>query len=102
MKHRAGHGPTVATQDLAAAISYIFRNAGSLGVATADYALWGSSAGARMAAAIGSYGTTRFDVSDHPKPSAVVMAHTGHSEVASSEPPTFVALGERDEIAPIK
>ena len=36
------------------------RNASSLGVTTTDYSLWGSSAGARMAAAIGSYGTAWF------------------------------------------
>ncbi|MDR2064529.1 MAG: alpha/beta hydrolase, partial [Prevotellaceae bacterium] len=38
-----------ATEDLAAAITYIFRNAESLGVSTKDYSLWGGSAGARMA-----------------------------------------------------
>jgi acetyl esterase/lipase len=54
LKYRAGVGGAVATQDLAAALSCIFRNAGSLEVATAGYSLWGSSAGARMAAAIGS------------------------------------------------
>ena len=57
LKYRAGQGGRIATEDLAASLSYILRNAGSLGVATTDYSLWGSSAGARMAAAIGSYGT---------------------------------------------
>ena len=33
--------------------------------ATADYSLWGSSAGARMAAAIGSHGTGRYGGSNH-------------------------------------
>jgi acetyl esterase/lipase len=28
------------------------------------------------------------------------MAYTGHSEVASDEPPTFVIVGEQDAIAP--
>jgi hypothetical protein len=37
-----------ATEDLAAAISYIFSNAEKLGVSTKDYSLWGGSAGARM------------------------------------------------------
>ena len=45
LKYRAGRGATIATQDLAAAITYIFRNAAALGVTTADYSLWGSSAG---------------------------------------------------------
>ena len=49
LKYRAGRGGAAATEDLAAAISFVFRNARSLGVATAGYSLWGSSAGARMA-----------------------------------------------------
>ena len=100
LKYRAGRGGTIATEDLAAALSYIFRNADSLGVATTDYSLWGSSAGARMAAAIGSHGTARYGGSNHPKPSALVLLYTGHSELASTEPPTFVAVGDRDSIAP--
>ena len=60
LKYRAGQGGQIATEDLAAALTYIFRNADALGVSTADYSLWGSSAGARMAASIGSHGTARF------------------------------------------
>jgi acetyl esterase/lipase len=52
-----------------------------------------------MAAAIGSYGTARFGAPDLPKPSAIVMAYTGHSEVGSTDPATFVVVGERDGIA---
>jgi acetyl esterase/lipase len=100
LKYRAGQGGRIATEDLAAALSYIFRNAGSLGVVTRDYSLWGSSAGARMAAAIGSYGTARFGGSALPKPSALVLLYTGHSDLASTEPPTFVAVGDADGIAP--
>jgi acetyl esterase/lipase len=100
LKYRAGQGGVVATEDLAAAISYIFRNARSLDVTTAGYSLWGSSAGARMAAAIGSYGTGRFGGADLPKPSALVLLYTGHSDLASMEPPTFVAVGDGDGIAP--
>jgi len=33
-------------------------------------------------------------------PSAIVLLYTGHSEFAPSEPPTFVAVGENDGIAP--
>jgi acetyl esterase/lipase len=100
LKYRAGAGGAAATRDLAAAISYVFRNATMLGVGTETYSLWGSSAGARMAAAIGSHGTASFGGDDLPKPSALVMAYTGHSEVASDEPPTFVVVGEHDGIAP--
>jgi acetyl esterase/lipase len=100
LKYRVGHGSRTATEDMAAALSYIFRNAGSLGVTTADYSLWGSSAGARMAAAIGSHGTARFGGATLPGPSAVVLLYTGHSEVGPTEPPTFVAVGDADGIAP--
>ena len=100
LKYRAGHGGQVATTDLAAAISFIFRNAAKLEVSTAGYSLWGSSAGARMAGAIGSHGTARFGGADLPKPSAVVMAYTGHTDLSAHEPPTFVVVGEQDAIAP--
>ena len=100
LKYRAGHGGRVATEDLAAALAYIFRNAGSLGVSTADYSLWGSSAGARMAASIGSHGTAPFGGATLPGPSAVVLLYTGHSDVTAAEPPTFVAVGDADGIAP--
>ena len=68
-------------------------------MSTEGYSLWGSSAGARMAAAIGSQGIASFGGDDHPKPSAVVMAYTGHSEIAAHEPSTFVVVGENDGIA---
>ena len=100
LKYRAARGGTSATEDLAAALSFIFRNAGSLGLTTRGYSLWGSSAGARMAASIGSYGSARFGGAELPKPSAVVLLYTGHSDLASTEPPTFVAVGDADSIAP--
>jgi acetyl esterase/lipase len=100
LRYRAGSGGTVATEDLAAAISYIFRNASALGVGTRDYSLWGSSAGARMAASIGSHGVAAHGGDMLPKPSAVVIAYTAHSDHSSAEPPTFVVVGDRDVIAP--
>ena len=100
LKCRAGYGGAVATRDLAAAISYIFKNAEELAVGTAGYSLWGSSAGARMAAAIGTHGAAHFGGDDLPKPSVVVMAYTAHSEYSSDDPPTFVVVGEQDGIAP--
>ena len=75
VKYQAGKGGEVATQDLAAAVSYILRNAATLG---GSYSLWGSSAGARMAAAIGSHGVTKYRGGDFPRPSAIVMAYTAH------------------------
>ena len=100
LRYRVGQGGGIATEDMAAAIGYLFRHAERLGVGTAHYSLWGSSAGARMAAAIGSHGVGRFGGDELPRPSAVVMAYTGHSDVAANEPPTFVVVGEQDAIAP--
>lgn len=100
LRYRAAQGERVATEDLAAALTYIFRNADALGVATAAYSLWGSSAGARMAASIGSRGAAPFGGAAVLRPATVVMLYTGHSDVARFEPPTFVAVGERDRISP--
>ena len=100
LTYRVGQGGQVATEDLAAAITWIFRNAEELGVGTDGYSLWGSSAGARMAAYIGSHGPAAFGGAALPKPAAVVMAYTSHSDLAETEPPTFVVVGERDGIAP--
>lgn len=99
LRYRAGLGGRIATEDLAAALTYICRNADRLGVTTSGYSLWGSSAGARMAAWIGSHGAARFGGASLPRPSAVVLLYTGHSDLAPPEPPTFVAVGENDGIA---
>lgn len=100
LRYRAGQGGRIATEDLAAALTYVFRNARELGVSTSGYSLWGSSAGARMAASIASHGAVRFGGATVPRPATVVLLYTGHSDVAPSEPPTFVAVGDRDGIAP--
>lgn len=97
LKYRAGNGMT-ATQDLAAALSYIFANAGTLGVSTKDYSLWGSSAGARMVAYVASNGAARFGGDDLPNPSVIVMAYTGHADYTDNDPPTFVIVSEDDPI----
>jgi acetyl esterase/lipase len=100
LRYRVGSSGADATRDLAAAISYVFRNANMLGVSSENYSLWGSSAGARIAAAVGSHGVHNFGGDALPKPSAVLMAYTGHSEKSSGEPPTFVVVGAQDRIAP--
>ena len=99
LKYRTGGG-TVAAQDLASAIAFIFRDAKALGVSTRGYSLWGSSAGARMAASIGSHGVARFGGAELPKPATVVMAYTAHSDYVSGEPATFALVGEQDGISP--
>ena len=88
-----------ATEDLARAISYIFENADSLQVSTDNYSLWGSSAGARMVAYIGTYGVEAFGGDNLPKPATIVMAYTGHTEYSEDDPPTFIAVGSNDGIA---
>ena len=48
-------------------ISFIFEYAEELEVDTDCYSLWGGSAGARMVAYLGTYGTTPFEGGDwHP------------------------------------
>lgn len=97
LKYRVGSG-LHATEDLAAALSYIFRNAANLGVGTEDYSLWGGSAGARMVAAIGSHGAKSFGGDDLPQPTAIVMAYTGYSEFSKADPPTYAMVSEDDPI----
>jgi acetyl esterase/lipase len=102
LKYRVGHGEVAATEDLAAAVAFVIEHADELRVGRSGYSLWGSSAGARMAATIGSYGAARPGGKSVPRPSTVVMAYTGHSDYAADEPPTFVVAGEEDPISPPK
>lgn len=88
-----------ACEDLARAIAFIYENADELGVDTSDYSLWGGSAGARMAAWLGSYGTESFGEAVYPRPAAVIMQYTGLSEVTGTEPPTYNCVGTSDGIA---
>jgi predicted esterase len=53
-----------------------------------------------MAATIGSHGVAAHGGDMLPKPSAIVMDYTAHSDRSSAEPPTFVVVGEQDGIAP--
>lgn len=88
-----------ACEDLARAISVIFEHAEELEVDTDDYSLWGGSAGGRMAAYLGAYGTAAFGREDLPKPGAVVMQYTGYSEYSENDPPTYACVGTSDGIA---
>lgn len=92
-------GAQTACEDLARAIAFIFDHAEELEVDTDNYSLWGGSAGARMAAWVGGYGTAAFGEEKLPKPSAVIMQYTGLSEYSEEDPPTFVTVGENDWIA---
>lgn len=94
-------GTPTAYQDLARALTFIFENAHALGVDTQGYSLWGGSAGARMAAELGSYGAAEYyGGASLPMPAAVVMQYTGYSGYdAAGEPATFACVGDRDGIA---
>ena len=92
-------GAQTACEDLARAISFIFEHAEELEVDTDCYSLWGGSAGARMAAWLGSYGPAAFGGNDLPQPGAVIMQYTGHSDYTENDPPTYACVGENDGIA---
>lgn len=82
-------GAQTACEDLARAISFIFDHAGELEVDTGCYSLWGGSAGGRMAAYLGTYGPEAFGGEDLPRPGAIIMQYTGHSEYSENNPPTY-------------
>lgn len=88
-----------ACEDLARALAFIFEHAEELQVDTSDYSLWGGSAGARMAAWLGSLGTEEFGENAYPRPAAVIMQYTGLSTVYGNEPPTMAIVGTNDGIA---
>ena len=92
-------GADTACEDLARAIAFIHEHADELEVDTAGYSLWGGSAGGRMAAWLGSYGTESFGEKAYPAPAAVIVNYTGLSEVTGTEPPTYSAVGTSDGIA---
>lgn len=92
-------GADTACEDLARAIAYLHEHAQELQIDMTDYSLWGGSAGARMAAWLGSYGTAYFGEEEYPAPAAVIMQYTGLSSVTEQEPPTYACVGTSDYIA---
>lgn len=92
-------GAQTACEDLSRAIAFIFDHADELEVDTEDYSLWGGSAGARMAAWVGRYGTETFGERELPQPATVVMQYTGLNDYSENDPPTFVTVGKNDGIA---
>lgn len=92
-------GARTACEDLARAIRFIFDHADELEVDNDCYSLWGGSAGARMAAWLGTYGPGAFGGGDLPRPGAVIMQYTGLNEYSESDPPTYACVGDRDNIA---
>ncbi len=92
-------GAQTACEDLARAIAFIHEHADELEVDVNGYSLWGGSAGARMSAWLGTYGTESFGEKAYPHPAAVIVNYTGLSEVTGYEPPTYSAVGTNDGIA---
>ena len=92
-------GAQTACEDLARAIAFLHENASELGISMDGYSLWGGSAGGRMAAWLGAYGTESFGEAAYPRPSACIVNYTGLSEVTGAEPPTYSAVGTSDGIA---
>ena len=92
-------GWDTATEDLTRAVSFIFDHAEELEVDTSCYSVWGGSAGARMAADLGTYGPGYFGGDDIPRPGAVIMQYTGHTDYSEFDPPTYVCVGTSDGIA---
>ena len=92
-------GYDTAPRDLARAIAFIHEHAEELEVDVTDYSLWGGSAGARMAAWLGSYRTSDFGEKEYPRPAAVIMQYTGLSDVYGNEPATYNCVGTNDGIA---
>lgn len=99
IQYSVSRGAQGAVEDLAAGIDYIIRHATELKVSTDGYSVWGGSAGARMAAYIGSYTPAAFGAITSRRPSAVIMGYTGHSDYTPDDPPTYVVIGENDGIA---
>ncbi len=86
--------------DLARAIAFIHDHAEELQVDPESYSLWGGSAGARMAAALGNGDTlASAGRTDIPQAAAVIMQYTGYTTVSEQDAPTYVCVGTNDGIA---
>lgn len=99
LQYRAA-GEKAASQDMAKALSWIFGNAQKLGVSAGSYSVWGASAGGRMAANLGSYGSEALGGMALPQPAALVLAYTIRDWTVANEPPTFAISSDIDRVAP--
>jgi len=88
-----------ATEDLAAAIAFVLRNANAIGVDTKSYSLWGASAGGRMVGNIAVHGSPSYGGRDLPGPAVVIIAYTGQSTYSDAFPPAFIVVSADDPIA---
>jgi esterase/lipase-like protein len=87
-------------RDLARALAFIHDHATELAVDPDGYSLWGGSAGARMAAALGRRDAlAQFGVARVGQAAAVVTQYTGYTGTAPDDAPTYACVGSRDGIA---
>ncbi len=98
LKYEVGN-ERIATEDLARGISFIEDHADELAVSTEDYSLWGSSAGARMVANIGTNGVAAYGGDASEAPATIVTAYTGHRNYSEDDTPTFAVVSADDPIA---
>jgi len=98
IRYRIG-SERLATEDLAAGISYVSRNAETLSVGTNSYSAWGGSAGARMAGNIALSGVAAYGGENNPRPATVVIAYTGQSTWSKDFSPAFITVAANDGIA---
>ena len=90
--------PQKAYADLYRAVCFLHDHAGELGIDMEDYSLWGSDAGGRMAASVGSEGAFRtVGRPDIPKPAAVIYQYAGYTNLSPGDPPAFACVGTADE-----
>lgn len=92
--------PEAPYTDLAQAIRFLYDHAEELNINPEDYSLWGGSAGARMAAALGNREVLDdFRMTDIPQAAAVIMQYTGYRTASPEDAPTYACVGTRDGIA---
>ena len=87
----------IACQDLAAALSYLFKNAEALCIMTRDYSLWGGSAGGRVVASLAGCGNAHFGGDVLPTPCAVIMMYPGLPGFCRNVPPAFFTVSDDDK-----
>ncbi len=97
IQYRAGRKAKYACEDLAKAITFLFNHANSLAIHPEDYSLWGCSAGACMAAQVGSTISSYGD-EDLPQPAATVLAYVPYTMVTQKDPPAYSIIGSEDSI----
>ena len=86
-------------EDLAKAITFIFKHADELEVDTNGYSIWGGASGASMASYIGHYGPSFFDGDVTDKPVAMILEYPVGFHYKLGDPPTFIVVGYDDYIA---